>query len=279
MLVVYDVYDSNNNYMKNTSSKTSEIIFSVSDQVLDSELSPLNVTLPLLAGFTGDVISFIKGEDRQDLENVKTRIQQGSLALVVDNSTGAIDSAVRDFQYIAEHRSINDIDPYRAKVVEKWQLEAKRNQGRTYHLFFDDGTGSKNSVVINGESNYQLRKKLWVNVDLYLYGKIFDLGGKNQPNVHIELENGTIVKIEAYSNLLAQDKENRLYKEQLVRIKAQRNLETKELRNEKLVSFEKYSPHFDEEEFNRIAKKASFAWSNVENASDWVENLRGGKDV
>ena len=60
------------------------------------------------------------------------------------------------------------------------------------------------------------------------------------------------------------------HQDQQIRIKAEQNLRTKELRNESLISFEKYELHFDEDEFQVLCEKAGPAWVDVPVIVAWV---------
>ena len=263
-------------YLRVFMTDTTKITFSVKDEVLGSELTPENTTLPILSDFVDQVSSFIKGEKRVDLAGIKTSLTRGSLAITAyNNDIGTLNNAIVDYGHIVENRSIDKIDPTRAKIFEMWQSAAKASDARIYHIEMSDN-GKTSIITIDKNSEYSSKKIIWVDVDLYLYGKIYDLGGKSKPNVHIELENGKTLKIGTNSSILSQDEENRLYKDQLVRIKAKRNIYTRELKEEQLISFEKYNPVFDEENFQSIVKKARLAWKNVGDASKWVEDLRSG---
>ncbi len=254
-----------------------KISFSIKDSVLGSALNPSNLTLPLLGEFIEQVTIFIRGKSRQDLGEIKTSIKKGSLAVVVENPTGLLDDAVRDYMLLQENNTLESVsDSVRAEVIDQWQVAAKNNSNRTYELSIKEPTTQKTlTLTISSETNYMWKKQVWVDVELYLYGKIYDLGGKNKPNVHVELENGKTIKIGTHISILIRDNKNRLYREQLIRIKAKQNTTTHELKNERLISFEHYSPKFDEDEFEMIAKKSKVAWQSVKSATDWVENLRG----
>lgn len=249
--------------------------FAIKDTVLGNDLGPSNLTLPLLSEFIEQVTTFLRGSSRPDLGEVKTSIKKGSLAVVIENPTGILDDAFGDYETVQRSNSLDMLDPVRAKVIEHWQVEARDNEDRVYELFKGEVKTDVSLLTISGDTDYVAKKEPWVEVELYLYGKIYDLGGKNKPNVHIELENGKSIKIGAQASILIGDKENRLYKDQLVRIKAKRNIATQELKDERLISFEHYSSVFDEDEFEKIAKKAKVAWQSVTNATEWVENLRG----
>lgn len=258
-------------------SDSKKISFAVKDTLLGVELSPDNTSLPLLSEFVDQVMTFLRGSGRPDLSEVKASIQKGSLAVVVENETGLLDDAFQDYDRIKRTKSLNSVDSNRARIVELWQHAANEHEDRHYQLFIesDDISPSESeSLTISHETNFKTKKEVWVDVELYLYGRIYDLGGKSKPNVHIELENGKSLKIGTKAALLTGDNENRLYRDQLVRVRARQNIDTKELKDESLVSFEHYSPVFDEDEFQKIARKTKQAWKSVPNISQWVENLR-----
>lgn len=259
----------------NINSKYNTITFALKDVLVNEDISPENTTLPLLNEFVQQVMTFLKGKKHIDLSKTRSSIKKGSLALRISNDDGLLDDAFKDYDLLLKGGSINDIDSIRAKVVQQWQSNSKNNDNRSYVLLVNDNIRKNSELVISKETNFVIIGNNWVDVDLYLYGKVFDLGGKNRPNVHIELENGNTIKIQTNSNLLSTDEENRLYKKQLVRIKAKRNIESHQLREENLVSFVYYNPEFDEKSFNEISEKATQAWSSVRNASKWVDEIRG----
>ncbi len=251
------------------------ITFSLKDIVVGQEINPNNMTLPLLNEFLQQVTTFLKGGKYIDLAKVKSSIKHGSLAIEVNNNDGLLDEAFNDYQILLKHGSLNDIDSNRARIVELWQSNSKNNENRSYDLYVGDDSTNNPHFIISRKTNFIMINNNWVDVDLYLYGKIFDLGGKNKPNVHIELDNGNTIKIQTNTSLLSTDEENRLYKKQLVRIRAKRNIDTRQLKEEKLMSFVYYNPQFDEKSFEEISEKATLAWKSVKNPSTWVDEIRG----
>jgi hypothetical protein len=45
-----------------------------------------------------------------------------------------------------------------------------------------------------------------------------------------------------------------------------------------LIEFVEYAPRFDEAEMERLARRGAQAWKDVEDATAWVDELRGGGD-
>lgn len=263
------------NNLTQTLKEDGKMTFSLKDLFVDKEVSPQNMTLPLLSEFVQQVTTFLKGKKYIDLTKIKSSIQHGSLAIEVSNNDGLLDEALKDYMTLLNHGSLNDIDSGRARIVELWQSNSKANPDRSYVLTIGDNPTENSHIIISDKTNFVMMNNNWVEVDLYLYGKVFDLGGKNKPNVHLELDNGNTIKIQTSSNLLSTDEENRLYKKQLVRIKAKRNIQTSQLKEERLVSFVYYNPQFDEKNFEEISEKATLAWKSVKSASQWVDEIRG----
>jgi hypothetical protein len=116
-----------------------------------------------------------------------------------------------------------------------------------------------------------------MHVEKYLHGRIVDLGGKTKANVHLELENGNILKVESSQNLIAQEEHNLVYRQVLLHVTAEENLLTGALRNLRLLAFEAHQPSYDENEFNRMVERGTQAWAGVPDSAAWVETMRGGK--
>lgn len=248
--------------------------FSIKDELLGDSVNPDNFSLPSLEDFIKQVSVFLRGSSRKNLNEIKAEIKEGSLAVLVHDDTETLEDAFEDYTKIKENRSLNDIDPTRASIVQEWQKLASQNKNRSYSL----GAGKSEDVerlFIDESTSFEFDEGAWVETEMYLYGKVFDMGGKSKTNVHIELENGNTIKASTKPETLKLDNENRLYKQQLVRIRAEQNIDTKDLRNEKFISFEMYNPVYDSAVHEKIIKSVKSAWSDVPDITNWVENLRG----
>jgi hypothetical protein len=67
-----------------------------------------------------------------------------------------------------------------------------------------------------------------------------------------------------------------LYRDALLHITAEENLTTGKLRFPRLLAFEAHQPAYDESEFQEMVRRGTSAWAGVQNATEWVEGLRGG---
>jgi hypothetical protein len=248
--------------------------FSVADRINDVEVGPEYVPLSLLGDFQEDVSEFLRGSARDvDVSEVMVSVESGSLALV---ATGLLAATTLwgDLERLNSPDALSLIDPKRAAVVERWQAVARKNPHRSYRLADDL---KRVGLVVNATTDFRKVEAVWVAVEKYVHGRVVDWGGKTKANVHLELEDGSMLKVSATQALLAQEEQNRLYRPALLHINAEENLLTGAIRNPVLLAFETHQPCFNEAEFAEMVERGTAAWSDVPNVTEWLEDLRGGR--
>lgn len=254
-----------------------ELQFAIDDKLLGENVSPDNISLPMLEEFIQQVTAFVKGTSKINLKNIHTEIRQGSFAIAVVGEVGELEEVKRDYLAAAKSNDLSSIDPNRREVLIQWQRSALKNKDRKYKLLSktDDEKVSDTRIIIDSGSQFHFHQTVWVEVEQYVYGRVYDLGGKTKSNVHLLLEDGTTVKAEAEPSILVGDKENRIYRNQLLRVKARQNIDTKEITDYRLVSYENYTNELNTEVFNEFVNNGTKAWSGVQNPIQWLETLRG----
>lgn len=251
-----------------------ELRFAVSDRIHDAEVGPKRVPLSLLGDFQKDVSEFLRGSVRDiDPAEVLVSVEEGSLALV---ATGLLAATTlwTDLEHLKSPDSLCLIDPKRAAVVERWQASAHQNPNRRYRVV---DTALKINLSVDASTDFRKVEEVWVSVEKYVHGRVVDWGGKTKANVHLEMDDGFILKVAASQSLLAQEEQNRLYRAALLHIAAEENLLTGAIRNPCLLAFEVHEPVFDEKEFQQMVQRGSAAWSGIPDATEWLEDLRGGR--
>jgi hypothetical protein len=244
--------------------------------VVDSagyDASPARVRLSVLADFTRDVSEFLAGDGREvDVDELDVAIQSGSVAIETTPILSA-PALIRDLRSMLSTPLLDGLDAKRRKVVERWQKAARKVGGARYRIaapFLD------RPVLVTAQSDYRSDDAdQWVRVERYVRGEIMDLGGATRPNAHVKLPDGRTLTVAAPRELLAAEERNRLYKPAMLRIRAQYNVLTQELRNAELIEFVEYAPRFDAEAFERMTRRGAERWKDVPDASAWVEQLRG----
>jgi hypothetical protein len=254
--------------------RNGELSFSINDRVDNFEVGVSHVPLGMLGTFQKDVSEFLRGSAREvEPNDLIVSIVDGSVRLNVAAGLLVATTLFADIDRLQTDGNLNFIDPKRATVIERWQTAAKQNAHRKYRVF---GTATNSSITVDSNSDYRRIETTWIPIEKYLSGKVLDLGGKTKANIHIELSGGTSVTVAAPQELLEREEKNRLYKNAVLYVSADQNIDTGELKNYKLLSFSDVSPVFDQGEFDTMVEKGVKAWSDVPNATEWLENLRGG---
>jgi hypothetical protein len=249
-----------------------EVDFSVEDELEGKPLTPDNMNLPILRAFLEEVETFAKGDvPGITLNESRVKIEEGSLKVKMLLGAALAFSIQSDLEKLKETGDLDQIQPRRAQVIEKWQSRAEKASKRSYSVH-----GGDLKVKITSESHFEHgNEKSWVNVEKYFTGKVYNAGGKQEPNVHVELENGETLRIDATEQQLSGVKDNVLFKARTLRVQAQQHLRTKALRDLRLIEFIPYASEVDEEGLAALWKKGAEAWKHVESATEWVEKLRG----
>ena len=210
-----------------------------------------------------------------DPAEIDVAVRAGSLAIETQPLPPSL-TLFRDLQSLGASELLDRLDVKRKEVLERWQKAARATSELAYRITAPLLT---KPVVISADTDFRANDSdEWVEVERYVQGEIVDLGGKTKANAHVRLPDGTTLKITTQQQVLRHEQANRLYKQATLRVRAQYNVLTKELRDARLVEFVEYAPSFDEAEFEKLTRKGREAWKDVGDATAWVEGLRGGDD-
>ena len=230
--------------------------------------------LALLADFTRDVEVFLRGKSREvDVSKLEVSVQRGSVAIVTQ-PIAAAPELWRDLRALLASELLDALDPRRREVVDGWQKLARSVQGLAFRL---SAPALDRPVVISAETDYRADDAdQWVRVERYVRGEIQDLGGAVKPNAHVRLPDGSSLTVSTERDVLRNDTVNRLYKPAMLRVQAQYNVLTRELKDARLIEFVQYEPRFEEGDLERLNRRGAQAWKDVDDAAAWVDELRGG---
>lgn len=254
-----------------------ELEFWLDDVIGGRPLTPATVDLPTLRGFLEEVEILIKGDvPGASLADSRVRIEPGSLKVVALVAHLLAADVRADLAKLDKTGDLDAIQPKRAQVIERWQMRARRSPSRVYAV----GTGAKKSAIrVTNTTQFQHGgENAWVSVEKHLAGKVVDLGGKQDPNVHLVLaDSGESVRVGATEQQLGAEKENQLYKLVNLRVQGEQHLRTKAFRNLRLIQFLPQATEVDEQALASLWEKGRKAWKDVKSAAGWVEAVRGNQ--
>jgi hypothetical protein len=251
------------------------ITIALTDTTAGFEATPDRVRLGDLASFSSDVATFLRGEDKDvDTNALEVAVRKGSLAIETAPLLSAT-NLFRDLRTLLGGELLDNLDAKRREVMERWQKAARQSKQVAYRI---SAPFLERPIEINAESDYHADDAdQWVQVERYVRGEIQDLGGVTKANAHIKLPDGRTLKVTTERDVLRNDTVNRLYKLAMLRIKAEYNVLTRELRNARLVEFVEHASTVDEEALSKLTRRGAVAWKDVPGATTWVDELRGDK--
>jgi len=237
----------------------------------EKQISPKNISLSLLSTFTKDIESLIKSIPESKKEDVVVSVEEGSFKVIVVIGLIAFNAFKADITTLESSNDLNSINVKRSSIIEGWLAKTKLRSDLEYEIIPHGTSGIK----LNSKSNIErIESDIWVESEIYLYGIVNDLGGQSKPNIHLKIENGTTITIACKKEDIASETENKVYKPASIRVLAQQNLITGEVKDAEFISFEDYNPTFDEQELLKSIANGRDSWTDVDDHVEWVRNLR-----
>lgn len=251
------------------------ITLALADHSGGFETSPDRVRLGDLARFADDVQIFLRGDTKEvDTQSLEVAVKNGSFAIQTAPLMGT-PRLFSDLRALLEGELLEGIDAKRKEVIERWQKTARQSRELAYRI---SAPFLVRPVIVNADTDYRADDAdQWVQVERYIRGEIQNIGGATKANAHVRLPDGTTLTVTTEKDLLRDDKENRLYKSAMLRIRADYNVLTRELRGARLIEFVEYTPQVIEDELDRLTRRGASAWKDVGDPTAWVDDLRGGK--
>jgi hypothetical protein len=266
-----------------------ELLFKLKGQRNGLPISPDTWDVAELKRFIGEVEDLVRPETTTPSERLEEpitlRYEEGSAQLRTRLSRSQQERALHTVQALNPARTqdaegntvvgvrLEALLPKQRKVLHAWFQQAQAF-GDVYQVF-DPQHGNQPLLVIDRYSTLvEAEEDLWLPTELHLSGRILALGGVNKTGLTIEVGQQHY-KVTASEQQLAQQESNLVYHEVVMRVKAERQYKSGDLRNLELVEFVKYAPAFDETSHAKATREVSKAFAGVESLPEWVAQLRG----
>lgn len=250
--------------------------FALRGVVQGVEISPQHVPFGLMTKFHEEVAQLVLGSNQGSLADTLVEIRRGSYALVLPPPASVRESFERDMALLDQTEATAYPDPKRLAVLQAWQRRATMETGLTYLVRPKTPRALFREFLIDARTT--LRRpapERWVNVELMVLGEVREAGGE-KANIHIRIRDSEQTLIVAVNPDQLRDEPYPLFREKLLRVAAEQNVRTKELRKPRLIEFVRHNPQFDERAFELMTEAGAKAWADVPDAAGWVRETRGG---
>jgi len=252
------------------------ITFRLEDRVGGAEVTPETIGFSRFNRFNKEVEDFIKGGAREvKLDEVHVAVEEGSYKLRLILPLALAQLVQPDVQRMEAGNDLDGMNPARQTIVKSWQRQARKHSD--FKVSIESPENAFQAVTISNETDYHRKSEnLWVETEKYLTGRILDMGGKTSANVRLEIAGfRKPLVLESSEDYLRNQTENMLYHDVQVRVLAEQNVQTRELRKVRLIEFAGKAPSYNQEELNKVIEKGTKAWADVENITQWVAEQRG----
>lgn len=170
---------------------------------------------------------------------------------------------------IRKRKSLDFLDYKRQEVIDKFQKKAIKEG---FIIEFNNSLSTESSLVIDTSTNYDMIAPKFYESEFYLYGEIYQVGGKN-PNIHISTSKFGNITISATKERILNG-EKKTYKPYGVKVKGKKSLSDGKFNDLKLVEFINYRPSFDKSLLDKIIDRASKNLNKITNLDQWIDGLK-----
>lgn len=237
----------------------------------DNTLSPKDIDINEVKDFISDVESFLypNRKEKQNRPHISYDIEEGS----VEHKFFLPITAVILFNgltsEIKNRNNLDFLDYKRQSIIDKFQKKAVREG---YVIAFNNSISKESSLVIDYTTNFEMIAPAFYESEFYLYGEIYQEGGKN-PNLHISTKKHGNLTVSATKEQIM-DGEKKTYKPYGIKVRGKKSFEDDSLTDLELVEFIQYKPVFNKSLLEKVIEKASVNWNKISNIDAWLDDIK-----
>jgi hypothetical protein len=237
------------------------------------ELTPESYDIRELKDLIGHVEDLLFPSERKERPTIAYRVEEGSVRHLFTTSMQAVIAFNAVLGQVKAQNSIDFLEARTAAAIEAIQQESIK-KGWSFSL--STNLPGTSEVRIDQNSLFQRTDDVWAEVEMYLYGKVTNAGGKEKANIHIAVEDKGTFLVQTPQSVLAGWETNILYKQYGLRVIGRQNMSTGEVDRTSLQFLELIDHHsrFDKAYLVQLRKKAG-SWLKGIDPDSWLNDIRG----
>lgn len=242
------------------------------------ELTPDNYDIREIITILQAAENLLFPSSRKERPIISYSIEPGSVRHIIKTSLQAVIGFNAILGQVGAASSIDFLEFQSAQAIEILQDNAIKND---YEFTIRTSLDNSNELMITSKSKLMRTQNIWVDAEFYFYGTLTNAGGKNKANIHLDTDNLGSLTIQTDREFLSEKEENLLYKDFGVRVTGKQNIQTSEIDklSLKLIELIDYTPKFDQDYLTSLVNKASSKWSDVSDADEWLNSIRGNYEA
>lgn len=237
----------------------------------ENTLGPKDIDINEVKDFISDVETFLypNRKEKQNRPHISYDIEKGSAkhkfflpisAVILFNG---LTSEIRD------RNNLDFLDYKRQSIVDKFQKKADKEG---YSIKFNNSHSKGPSLIIDDTTNFEMVAPPFYESEFYLYGEIYQEGGKN-PNLHISTKKYGNLTISATKEQIMEG-EKKTYKPYGIKVRGKKNFEDNTFTDLELVEFIPYQPVFNKTLLEKVIQSASVNLNKIANVDAWLDEIK-----
>lgn len=170
---------------------------------------------------------------------------------------------------IKSRNNLDFLDFKRQSIIDQFQKEAIK---KGYIIEFNNSITKESTLTIDPTTNYDMIAPSFYEGGFYLYGEIYQEGGKN-PNLHISTNQYGNLTISATKDQIM-DGEKKTYKPYGVKVRGKKNINDDTVADLELIEFIQYKPVYNKSVLDKVIEKASKNLSKISNVDAWLDDIK-----
>jgi hypothetical protein len=240
----------------------------------DNSLIPNTVDINEVKEFISDIESFLfpSRKEKQNRPHISYDIEKGSvkhkffLPISIVILFNGLTTEIRN------RNNIDFLDYKRQTIIDKFQ---KRAITKGYIIEFNNSLSETSSLIIDYSSEFEMIAPTFYESEFYLYGEIYQEGGKS-PNLHISTKKYGNITVSATKKQIM-DGNKKTYKPYGIKVRGKKSFKDDKLSDLELIDFIQYKPVFDRSLLNKVIDKATVNLSKITNVDTWITDIKAEK--
>lgn len=236
-------------------------------------MGPQDYDIKALRELLAEVEVLLFPGDKKERPLISYTVEEGSVRNIFRTRIQAVAQTSAVLGLVASSGSVDVLEPRTAKAIEAMQRWAQEsNLAFTLRTSLPDSS----QLRIDRTTHYLRTEATSVETEVYLYGRVVDAGGKERPNIHLQVDGHGQYTIDAQEQFLEGLKSNILYHRMGIRAHGRQNLQTGEIEKGslKLIELIDYDEHYEEAYLKRLQTKA-YTWLKDTDPDQYLNDVRG----
>ncbi|MDP5169578.1 MAG: hypothetical protein NWR72_04985 [Bacteroidia bacterium] len=217
-------------------------------------------------------------EGGKNRPQVSPQVEEGSIKFLFVTAIAAVIQVHALLSKINQTKELGILPQKQIKAIRYFANLARKE---SLQITLGDTTSLHQGLFLDKNTEFQPDNSAWIQVEPIVWGKVINIGGKTNPNIHLETkEFGTLI-IQSSEEELADQKKNRLYHPQQLQIQISQHAHTGEYDSSsaRLIKFIDYDEAESNDQYlDRLIEAGSSAWADVQDPDLWLLQQRGCKN-